>query len=89
MPWQETDVAKERVKFVLEWEKRWVSGEGRLNFAELCREFGIIRQRGYIWLSRYREAGHRVDAVVERSRRPRTMPTKVSESVEGSARRDR
>ena len=30
---------KERVKFVLEWEKRW-------NFAELCREFGISRQVG-------------------------------------------
>ena len=38
---------KERVKFVLEWEKRWDAGEGRINFAELCREFGISRQVGY------------------------------------------
>ena len=48
MPWKETDSMKERVKFVLEWEKRWNEGEGRLNFAELCREFGISRQVGYV-----------------------------------------
>src|SRR5215471_21343546 len=56
MPWKETDSMKERVKFVLEWEKRWEEGEGRLNFARLCREFGISRQVGYVWLERYREA---------------------------------
>ena len=36
MPWKETDSMKERVKFVLEWEKRWNAGHGLLNFAELC-----------------------------------------------------
>jgi hypothetical protein len=82
MPWQETDVAKERVKFVLEWEKRWSAGEGRLNFAELCREFGISRQRGYVWLGRYRDADRKVEGVAERSRRPHTTPTKVSDAVE-------
>ena len=56
MPWKETDSMKERVKFVLEWEKRWEEGEGRLNFAELCREFGISRQVGYVGLRRYRLA---------------------------------
>ena len=54
MPWKETDSMKERVKFVLEWERRWKEGAG--NFAELCREFGISRQVGYVWLGRYREA---------------------------------
>jgi hypothetical protein len=43
MPWKETDSMKERVKFVLEWEKRWNAGRGLLNFAELCREFGRRR----------------------------------------------
>ncbi len=46
MPWKETDSMKERVKFVLEWERRWKEGAGRLNVAELCREFGIGRQVG-------------------------------------------
>ena len=59
MPWKETDSVKERVKFVLEWEKRWNEGEGRLNFAALCREFGISRQVGYVWLARYRGADQR------------------------------
>jgi hypothetical protein len=32
MPWKETESMKERVKFVLEWEKRWEEGEGRQSF---------------------------------------------------------
>src|SRR6188472_3421695 len=82
MPWQETDVTKERVKFVLEWEERWNAGEGRMNFSELCREFGISRPQGYMWLERYRSAGHSVEAVGSRSSRPHTTPTKVSEGME-------
>jgi transposase InsO family protein len=82
MPWKETDSVKERVKFVLEWEKRWDEGEGHLNFAELCREFGISRQVGYVWLKRYREAEHSLDAMVERPRRPLTTPTKVPDELE-------
>jgi len=38
-------------EFILEWEKRWDEGEGRLNFAALCREFGISRQVGTCGLS--------------------------------------
>jgi transposase InsO family protein len=81
MPWQETDVTKERVKFVFEWERRWDEGEGRMNFSELCREFGISRQQGYLWRDRYRDAGHSVEAVAERSKRPHTMPTKISDEM--------
>jgi hypothetical protein len=68
MPWQETNAMKERVRVVLEWEKRWDAGEGRMNFAELCREFGISRQVGYGWLGRYRDSNNGVQSVVERSR---------------------
>jgi len=32
---------KERVKFMMELEKRWNKGQGKLNFALLCREFGV------------------------------------------------
>ena len=73
---------KERVQFMLEWERRWDAGEGRLNFAELCREFGISRQVGYGWLARYRAASHDLRALEERSRRPLTMPTKVDDQLE-------
>ena len=71
---------KERVKFVLEWEKRFNEGEGLLNFAELCREFGISRQVGYGWIRRYREGNLR--ALEDRSRRPKTTPKKVSDELE-------
>ena len=36
----------ERVKLVLEWGKAVDEGQGRLNVAELCREFGVSRQVG-------------------------------------------
>lgn len=75
-------MAKERLKFVLEWEARWDQGEGRCNVAALCREFGISRQQGYVWIARYRQAGHDVAAVASRSSRPATSPTKVQESLE-------
>jgi putative transposase len=82
MPWKETVAVKERVKFLLEWERRWNDGEGRMNFAALCREYGVSRQVGYEWLRRFRQAEHDVRAAEERSRRPHTMPTKVAEGLE-------
>jgi transposase InsO family protein len=73
---------KERVKFVLEWEKRWNANEGQVNVSELCRMFGISRETGYFWLRRYRKAAHDLDALQERSRRPKSSPTAVSQQVE-------
>jgi transposase InsO family protein len=82
MAWKETDVMKERVKFVLEWERRWNESEGQVNVSELCRMFGISRETGYYWLRRYREAGHDLAALQQRSRRPKSSPTAVSEEVQ-------
>lgn len=69
------------MKFALEWEKRWDSGEGRMNMAELCREFGISRETGYVWLRRFRAAGHKVEALEERSHRPHTFPNQIPEEM--------
>jgi transposase InsO family protein len=78
MPWSETNPMSERVKFVLEWEKRWQACQGgRVDVAELCRVFGVSRDTGYRWLRRYVEANHDVRALEERSRRPRHSPTQV------------
>lgn len=73
---------KERVKFVLEWEKRWDAGEGVVNVSELCREFGVSRDAGHRLIARYCRSGRDVAAVAERSRRPHTTPMKVDERVE-------
>lgn len=82
MPWKEWMAVKERMKFLLEWEARWNAGEGRMNFAELCREYGVSRETGYGWLRRFRAAKHDPAVASERSRRPHTTPTKVQEAVE-------
>jgi len=76
-----TDATKERIKFVLEWEKRWDEGEGRMNLSELCREFGISRETAYVWLRRYRDAGHDIRVLHERSHRPHHCPHQVPVEV--------
>lgn len=81
MAWKATDMSKERVKFVLEWEQRWNEGQGRANVAELCRFFGISRETGYRWINRYRHNGHRVEAVQEHSRRPKNSPNAIPDEV--------
>ena len=74
---------KERTKFVLEWERRWNEAEGgSVQMAELCRMFGISRQTGYTWVRRYRDAHHKLEALAERSRRPKTSPNALSAELE-------
>lgn len=73
MPWKELSVVEERVKFVLRRE----AGEA---MSELCREFGISRQKGHKWYKRFTERG--LDGVCDESRRPITSPNKTPLVVE-------
>jgi putative transposase len=83
MPWKATDAMKERVAFVLEWERRWNEAEGGyVNVAELCRAYGISRECGHKWIRRYRDAGDDVRALETRSNRPRTSPTAIEEQMQ-------
>ena len=61
MPWTETCVVDERVRFI----GRVMDGE---KVVDLCREFGISRKTGYKFLERYEKYG--VDGLLNRSRRP-------------------
>ena len=61
MPWKESVIVDERMKFV----GRLLEGE---KMTELCRQFGISRKTGYKFWDRYREVGLR--ALTDRSRRP-------------------
>jgi transposase InsO family protein len=47
--------------------------------SELCREYGISRKTGYVWLERYKT--HGVDGLVDRSHRPRRLPSTTSGEV--------
>jgi len=67
MPWAMTSVKEERIKFVIR------ASQSGVNMSVLCREFGISRPTGYLWLDRYREAGS-LSGVFERSRRPHQSP---------------
>jgi len=74
---------KERIKFILEWERRWNEAEGGLvNMAQLCRMFGVSRQTGYGWVQRYQRSDFDLGALTERSRRPKRSPSAISLEVE-------
>ncbi len=61
MPWQESTVMDERLRFVA----RLLEGE---RMSHVCRSFGISRKTGYKIWKRYREEG--IEALCDRSRRP-------------------
>ncbi len=75
MPWKDVQVSEQRLQFVLR------ASNGREEMAGLCREFGISRPTGYLWLSRFREVG-RIEELGERSRRPQRSPLKTCAEVE-------
>jgi putative transposase len=74
MPWKVSGVVEQRLRFVVEWDKRESS------LAELCRGFGISRQTGYTWVGRYEAEG--LAGLQDRSRAPHTHPNEVEEGVE-------
>jgi hypothetical protein len=61
MPWKESSVMDERMRFVI----RLKDGE---SMASLCREFGISRKTGYKMFERYEECG--LEGLSDRTRRP-------------------
>jgi len=77
MPWRETCAMDERMRFVV------AAGEEGAVMSEVCARFGISRQTGYKWLSRYVEEG--IDGLKERSRAPiehgRSRPEEIVSAV--------
>jgi transposase InsO family protein len=75
MPWKESSVMDERIRFVI----RQKDGE---SMASLCREFGISRKTGYKILDRYEECGW--EGLTDRTRRPFRYANQLSEPVEAA-----
>ena len=77
MPWQETGVLEERIRFIHDWQKQEDS------MAELCRRYGISRRVGYKWLRRYQQSG--LEALQDQSRaaqrRPNQTPVAIEERI--------
>ena len=73
MPWKETSVMDERVKFI----GRLLAGE---KMAPLCREFGISRVTGHKLWKRYQEDGTK--GLQYRSRAPHKRPNQLPFEIE-------
>jgi len=74
MPWRELSVPVQREEFV-----RLAMMPGA-NKSELCRRFGISREKGYKWLRRYQAEGRA--GLEDRSRRPRQSPERTPAVIE-------
>lgn len=75
MPWATTSVTEQRIRFVIR------ASQDSVNMSALCREFGISRPTGYLWLDRYCESGS-ISGVFEHSRRPHHSPSRTPQHHE-------
>ena len=75
MPWKDTSVLDERIRFVALALRR------KQSFTNLCAEFGISRPSGYRWLHRYQETGS-FTALVDRSHKPESSPNQTPAGIE-------
>src|SRR5215472_6302839 len=75
MPWKESSVMDERMRFVI----RLKDGE---TMASLCREFGISRKTGYKIFERYEQCG--LEGLTDRTRRPFRYANQLPEQVEAA-----
>ena len=73
MPWKESELMNERLKFV----GRLLQGE---KMAELCREFGISRKTGYKFWDRYQQVG--LYGLHNRTRRPTRYANQLPIQIE-------
>jgi len=73
MPWKESSVMEERLRFVA----RLLDGEG---MSDVCRQFGISRKTGYKIFNRYKE--HGLEALTDRTRRPVRYANQLPPQIE-------
>lgn len=74
MPWLETDVRDQRIRFVV------AATAPAADVTATCAAFGISRKTGYKWLGRHAAAGS-VQALADQSRRPQHSPTRTSDAI--------
>lgn len=74
MPWKAVTVMSQRKEFVS------LASAEDVNISELCRRFDISRKTGYKWFERFRAEGD--PGMVDRSRRPKSIPVITPEEME-------
>jgi transposase InsO family protein len=75
MPWKTESVMDQRVEFVIRAQR------GEESIAGLCREYGVSRPTGYLWLKRYGQVGS-IRGLAEHSRRPQHIPRRTERAIE-------
>lgn len=75
MAWRTRDVMDEKVEFVIR------ARSGSESLSSLCREFGITRPTGYLWIERY-EKEQSITGLIEKSRRPKSCPHQTKKETE-------
>jgi putative transposase len=73
MPWKEELPMDQKTQFVSEYLR------DSLSFTELCQRYHISRKTGYKWIARYEALGPA--GLVDRSRRPHSLPSQTPETV--------
>jgi transposase InsO family protein len=73
MPWKESRIMNERMKFVGDVLK------GERTMTELCRTYGIARKTGYKWMERYQVAGP--SGLEDLTHRPKKCPQATPEEI--------
>jgi putative transposase len=73
MPWAETSVMDERVRFIADWK------EGKQPMSWLCAAHGISRKTGYKWRDRYLAAGF--EGLQDRARARLTVEHRLCEEM--------
>src|SRR5665811_1852208 len=74
MPWKVSSVMEEKARFVLEYER------DEQSMTELCEQFGIARETGYVWLRRYRAQG--LAGLLELNRAAKRHPNQTAAAIE-------
>src|ERR1700754_2898261 len=74
MPWRASSVMEEKLRFIVEYER------DEQTMTELCEEFGIARETGYVWLRRYRQSG--IKGLLELNRAAQRHPNQTAAEME-------
>jgi transposase InsO family protein len=74
MPFEQESTTDLRVRFIGEWVAR------EMDFAKLCRRYGISRPTGYKWVERYEQEG--ISGLEERTHAAKSHPNALPEGVE-------
>src|ERR1700733_11089221 len=74
MAWRVSSAMEEKLRFVFSYER------DEQTMTELCGQFGISRETGYVWLRRYRRYG--LEGLLELNRAPRRHPNQTASVIE-------